>query len=94
MARQLLQTLFVTEADILPDKAKKQLRIRVHSTSRPASNKAIEKLFEQLNQTEFNYPGTDLRLIYGVVIQYNVILKTHVCAILLNISPKLLPTPL
>ena len=64
MARQLLQTLFVTEADILPDKAKKQLRIRVHNTSRPASNKAIEKLFEQLNQTELNYPGTDLRLIY------------------------------
>jgi hypothetical protein len=64
MARQLLQTLFVTEADILPDKANKQLRIRVHSASRPASNKAIEKLFEQLNQTEINYPGTDLRLIY------------------------------
>ncbi len=64
MARQLLQTLFVTEADILPDEVKKQLRIRVHSTSRPASNKAIEKLFEQLNQTELNYPGTDLRLIY------------------------------
>lgn len=64
MARQLLQTLFVTEADIIPDKVKKQLRIRVHSTSRPASNKAIEKLFEQLNQTELNYPGTDLRLIY------------------------------
>ena len=64
MARQLLQTLFVTEADILPDKEKKQLRIRVHSTSRPASNKVIEALFEQLNRTELNYPGTDLRLIY------------------------------
>lgn len=64
MARQLLQTLFVTEADILPDKEKKQLRIRVHSTSRPASNRAIEKLVEQLNQTELNYPGTDMRLIY------------------------------
>ena len=64
MARQLLQTLFVTEADILPDKEKNQLRIRVHSTSRPASNKAIETLFEQLNQTELNYPGTDMRLIY------------------------------
>ena len=64
IARQLLQTLFVTEADILPDKAKNQLRIRVHSSSRPVSNKAIEKLFEQLNQTEINYPGTNLRLFY------------------------------
>jgi hypothetical protein len=51
MARQLLQTLFVTDADILPDKEKKLLRVRVHSTSRPASNKAMEKLFEQLNQS-------------------------------------------
>ncbi len=67
MARQLLQTLFITEADILPDKVKKQLRIRVHSTSRPASNKVIEKLFEQLNQTELNYPGIDLCLIYELV---------------------------
>ena len=71
MARQLLQTLFVTEADILPDKAKKQLRVRVHSTSRPASNKVIEKLFEQLNQTELNYPGTDLRLIYELTSSAN-----------------------
>jgi len=64
MARQLLQTLFMTEADILPNKEKKQLRVRVHSTSRPASNRAIVKLFEHLNQTELSYPGTNLRLIY------------------------------
>lgn len=67
MARQLLQTLFVTEADLLPDKAKQQLRIRVHSTSRPVSNQAIEQLLDPLNQTELNYPGTDLRLIYELV---------------------------
>ncbi len=71
MARQLLQTLFVTEADILPDKAKKQLRIRVHSTSRPASNKVIETLFKQLNQTELSYPGTNMRLFYELTSSSN-----------------------
>jgi hypothetical protein len=64
MARQLLRTLFVTEADILPDEVKKELRIRVHGTSRPAGNQAIEKLFETLNEAQMNYPGCDLRLVY------------------------------
>jgi hypothetical protein len=64
MARQLLQTLFVTEVDILPDEIKKELRIWVHGTSRPAGNQAIEKLFETLNEAQMNYPGSDLRLVY------------------------------
>ena len=61
MARQLLQTLFVTEADILPDEVKKELKIRVHGTSRPAGNQAIEKLFETLNEAQIKYPGNDLQ---------------------------------
>jgi hypothetical protein len=64
MARQLLQTLFVTEADILPDEVKKELKIRVHGTSRPAGNQAIEKLFETLNEAQVKYPGSELRLVY------------------------------
>jgi hypothetical protein len=64
MARQLLQTLFVTEADILPDEVNKELKIRVHGTSRPAGNQAIEKLFETLNEAQITYPGSELRLVY------------------------------
>jgi transposase len=65
-ARRLLQDLFVTEADILPDPENKQLNIRVHSASRPAANRALAQLFEHLNKAEVNYPGTDLRLVYQI----------------------------
>ena len=63
-ARRLLQDLFVTEADILPDPENKQLNIRVHSASRPAANRVLAQLFEYLNKAEVNYPGTDMRLVY------------------------------
>lgn len=63
-ARQLLQSLFMTEADILPDPENKILKIRVHDASRPAANEALQSLFKKLNETEIIYPGTDMRLIY------------------------------
>ena len=63
-ARRLLQDLFVTEGDIVPDPENKQLNICVHSASRPAANRALAQLFEHLNKAEVNYPGTDMRLVY------------------------------
>jgi hypothetical protein len=63
-ARRLLQDLFMMEADILPDAENKLLRIRVHSASRPAANKSLQSLFEQLNETEQIYPATDMRVVY------------------------------
>ena len=63
-ARRLLQDLFVTEADILPDLKKKKLLVRVHYASRPAANRALHQLFRKLNQAEIKYPGTDLRIVY------------------------------
>ena len=63
-ARCLLQDLFVTEADILPDAENKILRIRLHGASRPAANRSYQSLFEQLNKAEIMYPGTDMRIIY------------------------------
>ena len=39
-ARRLLQDLYGTEADILPEQGKGILRVRVHNTSRPAANRA------------------------------------------------------
>jgi hypothetical protein len=61
-----LQDLFVTEAGILPDAENKLLRVRVHGASRPAANKSLQSLFEQLNQAETRYPGTDMRIIYEI----------------------------
>jgi hypothetical protein len=63
-ARRLLQDLFVTEADILPEPENEQLKIRVHNASRPAANRALAQLFEHLNNAEEKYPGTELRLVY------------------------------
>ncbi len=63
-ARSLLQNLFITDADILPDPENKQLNIRLHSASRPAANRAIVQLLEHLNSAEVKYPGTQMRLVY------------------------------
>ena len=63
-ARRLLQDLFVTEADIFPDPEDKKLHIHVHSASRPAANRALSKLFGELNNAEVIYPGTEFQLVY------------------------------
>jgi len=66
-ARRLLQDLYVTEADILPQPEKNILHVRVHSASRPASNAALAKLFDELNTAEVYYPGTDMLMTYELV---------------------------
>ena len=63
-AGALLQDLFVTEADLLPEPENQLLRIRVHGASTPAANRALLRLIEQLNAAEVLYPGTALRLVY------------------------------
>ena len=65
-ARQLLQDLFVSEADIIPDTENKQLLVKVHAGPRPAVNKSLRELFEKLNESEIIYPGTDLKLVYEI----------------------------
>ena len=70
-ARRLLQDLFVTEADILPDPEAGLLRIRIHNASRPAANRALLRLLDQLNAADVEYPGTEMRLYYelgGIVL--------------------------
>jgi len=66
-ARSLLQDLFATEADILPEAENNILRVRVHNASRPAANRSYDKLFEKLNETNTRYPGTDMRIVYELV---------------------------
>ncbi len=63
-ARTLLQGLYNTEADILPDEENSLLRIRVHRASRPAANKSLQNLFAKLNESKTKYPGSDLTLYY------------------------------
>jgi len=66
-ARTILQALFRTAADIIPEPDRKRLRVRVHPASRPATDRRLLKLCDQLNEMEMVYPGTDLTLTYELV---------------------------
>ena len=66
-ARRLLQDLFTTEADIIPDHETHRLLVNVHRGSRPAADQALANLFDHLNAAEIIYPGTDLRIVYDFV---------------------------
>jgi transposase len=66
-ARRLLQDLFVSDADILPDTDNNLLRVRIHNASTPAANRSLFALLQELNQAEIEYPGTNLRLAYELV---------------------------
>jgi transposase len=63
-SRTLIQDLCRQEADILPNPKAGTLTIRVHSMANARSNRAIEHLLTHLNDAAFNYPGTNLRLVY------------------------------
>jgi hypothetical protein len=66
-ARSLIRDLMRTEADLSPDLAAGTLTIRVHPMANPRNNRAIAHLLAELNNTESNYPGTTLKLVYQLV---------------------------
>ena len=63
-ARAILRSMFKNEADILPGEDGKSLRVIIHGAPTPAANRVISKLLDHLNQTETEYPGTNLRMIF------------------------------
>jgi transposase/predicted nucleic acid-binding Zn-ribbon protein len=63
-ARSLIRDLYQSAADILPDLDAGVLTIQVHHMANPRSNRAIEHLLQNINDADFNYPGTKLRLRY------------------------------
>ena len=62
-ARRLLRALYTTEADLLPDTDAGTLTVRLHHGANAATNQVIEKLCEELNETETVFPRTNLRLV-------------------------------
>jgi transposase-like protein len=66
-ARRLLQDLFVTEADLLPNPATERLEVHVHRGSRPVVDRQLKALFEQLNEMAFTFPGTEMKMHYQLV---------------------------
>jgi prepilin-type processing-associated H-X9-DG protein len=65
-ARGLLQALYQTEADILPDHEAGTLTVRLHHSANASTDAAIQKLCDELNETETLFPRTNLRLILKV----------------------------
>jgi transposase len=65
-ARALIADLCRSEADLLPDTEGGVLHVRVHHMANARSNRAVDHLLSQLNEAEFNYPGTNLRLVYSL----------------------------
>lgn len=63
-ARSLLQDLFATVADIIPEPENKLLRVRIHGASRPAANRSLARFMAELNKAQIHYPGTDMRIVY------------------------------
>jgi hypothetical protein len=63
----LLREIFATEADLLPDEAAGTLTVRLHHLANRSSDEVARYLAEQLNATESEYPGTNLRLVYKLV---------------------------
>lgn len=65
--RQLLQQIFTSDADITPDYLNKTLTVKLHNLNYKKMDKAAQYLCERLNETDTEYPGTDLKIIYKLV---------------------------
>lgn len=63
-ARQLMLSIYQSEADILPNPQQQTLTVRLHRTANHANDPAILNLCNELNNTETKFPGTDLRMIF------------------------------
>ena len=70
-ARRLLQSLYASEADLEPDTQAGTLTVRIHYPANPMTGRAVEKLCEELTETETVFPTTKLRLIYKMVPNQN-----------------------
>ncbi len=53
-----MQTLFTTEADLLPDYNNKILNIQIHNLSKQALDLQLDKLIIHLNSSEMKYLGS------------------------------------
>lgn len=62
--RMIVKQIIESNADIIPDYQKNTLTIVLYSLSAPRYNYAAINLAELLNQTETNFPGTNLLMIF------------------------------
>jgi len=65
--RKLLQQIYTSDADIIPDYANKTLTVKLHNLNYPKDDKVVRYLCEKLNETETEFPGTNLKVIYQLL---------------------------
>ncbi len=66
-ARPLLREIFSSDADLIPNREEKTLTVRLHHLTNSMSDKGARFLADRLNETEIEYPGTNLRMVYELV---------------------------
>lgn len=65
--RKLLQLIYSSDADLIPDYKNKTLTVKLHNLNYRRDDKVVQYLCEKLNETETQFPGTDLTIIYQLV---------------------------
>jgi hypothetical protein len=65
--RQILKEIFTSCADLIPDYQKQILYVRLHSLATPRANEIAKNLCRFLNETNTNFPMTNMKLVYETV---------------------------
>ena len=63
-ARQLILSIYQSEADLKPDHEKQTLTVYLHHQANHSNDLAIQNLCKELNETETKFPGTEFKMIY------------------------------
>ncbi len=63
-ARSFVRGLFATSVNLRPDPVRSELIVEIHGQANPIHDATLEAMCLELNATEVQYPGTDLRLVY------------------------------
>ncbi len=63
-ARSLVRAILTTEADLLPDTARKILTVRLHHQASALEDHAVRLLCSELNETQTVFPGSDMVMRY------------------------------
>jgi hypothetical protein len=66
-ARSLLRAAYSTDVDLVRDEEAKTLTVRLHLLANTSSGEALRHLCAEINATETQFPGTQLRLTYELV---------------------------
>lgn len=66
-ARSLLKAIYTNDVDLIPDHGSGTLQVRLHSLANRSSDAAVTHLCQELNDTETQFPGTELRMVFELV---------------------------